>query len=71
VWLLTTVCAHCHSHGIVIAVLEMAQSAPVHELSRAEQTRFHDAPQVNVDDVLEMHAFLESFDGDLEALLQA
>lgn len=69
VWLLTTMCTHCHSHGIIIAILEIERPVPAHELSGVEETWFQDASLVGVDDVLEMHYLLEGFDGDLETLL--
>jgi len=70
VWLLTTECAYCNSHGIIIAVLEIERSVPRHELSHVERVWFHDVPPVSVDDVLEMHTLLAGFDGDLKVLLE-
>src|SRR5215208_5463203 len=76
-------CARCGSHTVAIVTVEMDDTSvsitDVSDVSLSvdalpdyldEGMPVDDAP-VSADDVLEMHEFLESFQGDLKTLLAA
>lgn len=83
-WMLMVSCGECHARNFVAAVLgdgdaEEAQLAlrrlgEEHVRSGVEfEGAEDDEPEgdpVSVDDVLEMHAFLDAFDGDFQALFR-
>lgn len=76
-------CARCRSHTVAIVTVELDESdfaiadasdigmpAEVLGARRADRLPAGAAP-VGADDVLEMHQFLASFEGDMDALLRA
>jgi CRISPR/Cas system-associated protein Cas10 (large subunit of type III CRISPR-Cas system) len=85
-WMLMVSCDECHARNFVAAVIgdgdaEEAQLAlrrlgEEHlkaKLNIEPEMDVHDIPDepVSVDDVLEMHGFLQEFDGDFKALFRA
>lgn len=83
-WMLMVTCEECHARNFVAAVIgdgdtEEAQLAlrrlgEEHVRSRESiEPEVADVPgdPVSVDDVLAMHAFLQEFDGDFQALFRA
>lgn len=84
-WMLMVSCSECHARNFVAAVIgdgdaEEAQLAlrrlgEEHVRSRIEiepELAAEDAPgePVSVDDVLEIHEFLQEFDGDFQRLFR-
>ncbi|MCE7939911.1 hypothetical protein DCC79_14330 [bacterium] len=80
-WDLAVVCNGCYTLSLIRAIVKPnaagvpAGRAPVvpevelvTELTRAERRYFSDLPPVEVDDVLDMSAFLAEFDGDFRDL---
>ncbi|MFN8593010.1 MAG: hypothetical protein U0031_16260 [Thermomicrobiales bacterium] len=80
-WMLMVTCEECHARNFVAAVIgdgdtEEAQLAlrrlgeehvRSRDTSEAEEDEMP-TEAVSVDDVLEMHAFLQEFDGDFKSL---
>jgi hypothetical protein len=79
-WFLSVTCVHCRTQGLVAALIKDARSgeAPeVVELStdisdtidrdQTDESKPSGSP-VNGDDLLDMHEFLTSFDGDFHHL---
>ncbi len=74
-WMVTVICAECHHQGFVTAIIQgrptpsakAAQTALL-ELSPAERARFAIATPVATDDLLDLHLFLDEFDGDFAGL---
>jgi hypothetical protein len=65
-WVLAVSCSHCDAHACVAAVVS---DSDVEDVTAEESASNADAgTPVTVDDVLDMHEFLESFDGDFHAL---
>lgn len=64
-WVLSVYCSHCRTQALVAAVLD-GDGAEVDTFDRAPLQ--HHYEPANVDDVLDMHRFLETFDGDFHAL---
>ena len=69
-WFLRVVCSSCHAHCLVAAIIkEDSASEVVSDLSEAEQGRFTAVEAVGADDLLDMHQFLDDFDGDFCRIL--
>jgi hypothetical protein len=68
-WFLNVHCSTCQSHALVAAVVR-EDTAPeiVTDLTEKEYASFSQANAVESDDVLEIHQFLESFEGDFSLL---
>lgn len=64
-WVLSVCCSHCRTQALVAAVVD-DEGAEVDTFDRTPLERY-DEP-ATVDDVLDMHRFLETFDGDFHAL---
>jgi hypothetical protein len=68
-WVLSICCSHCKTQALVAAVVD-GEGAEVDTFDQSEvrdYTKKADDP-ANVDDVLDMHRFLETFDGDFMSL---
>jgi hypothetical protein len=74
-------CSRCGSHTVAIVTVELDDSelsiADVSDIGLPDEIEVHlseplpvGAAPVTADDVLEMHEFLEQFDGDLATLLR-
>ncbi len=68
-WVLSVRCSHCDAQAYVAAVVD-GEGAEIDEMTKPSVTDSEDASEesVTVDDVLDLHEFLESFDGDFAAL---
>lgn len=72
VWVSAVVCNHCGTQGLVFATLrddnefELTTRADADEIAALQQL-----PPVSMDDVLDVHAFLKGFRGDVGALFEA
>jgi hypothetical protein len=86
VWMMMVQCPDCHARNFVAAVIGNADAegaadtlqhyATVHESTIAftdegPSIEAMNAPQVDIDDILAMHDFLESFDGDFKRLFRS
>ena len=74
-WMVSVVCDGCHHQGFITVVIHGRSPArarttptPLPELTPAERVRFASATPVATDDLLDLHLFLEDFDGDFAAL---
>lgn len=67
-WVLVVRCSHCDAQAYVAAVVDPEKT----EINRATKSHaVSDAgiyATISVDDVLDLHEFLEEFDGDFAAL---
>ena len=68
-WFLSVYCVPCRAQYLVTAVID-EEGAPetFTDLSAAELEKFQDAESLKVDEVLDMHSFLQKFDGDFSRL---
>jgi hypothetical protein len=71
IWVLSVCCACCSAESLVAAVVDEA-GVEVETFDRPDYGETpNEAPSAaTVDDVLDMHQFLESFDGDFQALFR-
>ncbi|TEU03294.1 MAG: hypothetical protein E3J24_04060 [Dehalococcoidia bacterium] len=68
-WFLSVYCTKCHSQSLVAAVLKDGKHPElVTDLTEEEYTKFHEMAVVDADDVLDLHDFLEEFNGDFSSL---
>ncbi|MGC9332821.1 MAG: hypothetical protein ACP5JJ_01650 [Anaerolineae bacterium] len=67
VWLLSSYCRHCDetSHVIILMRLD-ADPVPTTDLTPDEMGKAEDWSPITADDVLEIHALLDEFEGDFE-----
>ena len=70
-WFLKVVCASCHVHCMVAAIIrEDKKSRVITDLTEAEMDRFKEMEIVGEDDLLDMHDFLKDFDGDFPRIFR-
>ena len=68
-WFLSASCPACHSRCLVAAVIKEGRVPEVTtDLTQAELDRFRNVGRVTADEVLDMHNFLEDFNGDFSWL---
>jgi hypothetical protein len=69
VWLLSARCRHCDELCQVVILMPTAEEAELSaELSTEEAEALADLPPISSDDVLDLHLFMQDFDGDFEML---
>jgi hypothetical protein len=67
-WFLRAVCSACHAQSIVAAVVKEGKAPQlITDLTDAELDKFGNI-DILTDDVLDMHNFLEDFNGDFSRL---
>ena len=65
VWFLNAACPACHNKALVAAIIKENKSLEViTDLTQPELTRFATASAVSTDDILDLHSFLNEFDGN-------
>jgi len=70
-WFLRVVCASCHVHCMVAAIIrEDRKPRVITDLTEAEMERFKDIESIGEDDLLDMHDFLKDFDGDFPRIFR-
>jgi hypothetical protein len=70
-WVLSVRCSHCDAQAYVAAVVD-GEETEIDGISEPVETDSDGAAEesVSVDDVLDLHEFLETFDGDFSALFR-
>lgn len=72
VWVLGTRCRHCNVASHVVVLMRMdAVVEPVTDLTADELEAAEEWSPISIDDVLDVHALLSEFDGDLGELFQS
>ena len=68
-WFLSVSCSSCGTRGLIAAVVRDGDVAEViDDLTEAERDVFAKNEAIAVDDVLDMHTFLDGFEGDFKSL---
>jgi hypothetical protein len=71
IWVMAVKCAHCGAQGLVFAMIQEGEKPEiVNELTSQEWARFREMPQIDADDVLDVHELLREFDGDFVSLFE-
>ena len=70
-WFLRVVCASCHTHCVVAAIIrEDKRPRVITDLTETEMEMFKDMECIGEDDLLDMHDFLKDFDGDFPRIFR-
>jgi hypothetical protein len=68
-WVLSSQCQHCGHSGHVVAVVSLdGKLEPSTDLTPEETEDLAELPAITTDDVLDIYAFMQEFDGDFETL---
>jgi len=68
-WFLNVLCPNCRAHYLILAMVTREKVGEVvTDLTGSELGSFRDAGRITADEVLDMHDFLESFDGDFSLI---
>jgi hypothetical protein len=68
-WVLSTKCQHCDETCHVLVFMRLdADPAPIQDLTLEEAQAADQWPAITADDVMDVHTFLRTFDGDFETL---
>jgi hypothetical protein len=66
-WLFSIYCSSCNSRGLIYVTIKISEEAEaVTELTEAERSYFF--TPISSSDILDMHIFLEDFNGDFASL---
>jgi len=72
IWVMAVKCNHCGTQGLIFAMIKEGEKPEiVSELTARERARFREMPQIDADDLLDVHEFLRDFEGDVVSLLEA
>ena len=69
-WFLSLTCFRCRTRSLVAALIQQQSGVVVSDLTPDELSRFRKTPRVAADDVLDIHQFLDSFNGDFRGLFE-
>jgi len=70
IWIVAVKCGHCGTKGLVFAMITEEKPEVVSDLIPQEWARFKKMPQIDADDLLDVHEFLQDFDGDFVSLFE-
>jgi transcription elongation factor Elf1 len=71
IWFLRVYCPSCDTRSTVAAIIKQEKSPEfVTGLTETEVAKFKSADTVAANDVLDMHRFLDGFDGDFAGLFR-
>lgn len=69
-WFLSVFCPSCRARYLIVAMVTREKVWEViTDLTEAELDKFRGVGTVTADEVVDMHSFLKSFDGDFSRLL--
>jgi hypothetical protein len=72
VWILSTRCRHCNDSCHVVVFMHLqAEAEPIGDLTPDELGTVDEWPAITADDVLDVHALLQEFNGDFDKLFAA
>ncbi len=69
-WYLKIRCSACNCESLMAAVIRENRVSVTTDLNVTEVTRFEKAPAITADDMLDMHNFLKTYNGDVARLLK-
>lgn len=68
-WFLGAFCTVCHARCLVVAVVKEDRMPEfITDLAETELSKFRDMGRITADEMLDMHNFLENFDGNFSRL---
>ena len=70
-WFLRISCSVCQTQYLVAAIItEEKVPKVIADLTKAQLDKFRDMGKLTADDVLDVHSFLDGFDGDFSWLFR-
>ena len=70
-WVLKASCPGCHTQCLVVAIVNQEKAPEViTDLTEAELDKFNQSGILSADDVLDIHDFLQNFNGDFSQLFR-
>lgn len=71
IWAMRVNCRECRTQALLLAVVEGKAARSVYtDLTPDEWERFKDHTPISVDDVIAMHQYIQSYDGDFSEILE-
>ena len=71
IWVIAVKCNQCGTQGLIFAMIKEGEKPEtISELTAQEWARFREMPQIDVDDLLDVHEFLRDFEGDFANLFE-
>ncbi len=71
IWAMKVSCRECRTESLLLAVTENDGMRPIYtDLLPDEWDRFIDEPALGIDDVIAVHEYLETYDGDFTDILE-
>lgn len=72
IWIMSIVCKQCHTRGQIFALIrEHEDEMVMTEMTPDEWAKFQEMPQIDSDEVLDIHQLLKNFEGDFVELLES
>ena len=71
VWAMSIHCRECHTKALLLAVVNQGMVRPFEtDLVPEDWERFKASPRISIDDVIAVHQFIQSYDGDFSEILE-
>lgn len=71
VWAMRVNCRECHTKALLLAIVNQGTARPVYtDLVPEDWERFKESPPISTDDVISVHEFIQSYDGDFTDILE-
>jgi ribosomal protein L44E len=67
-WFISTYCSSCQTHYLLAATVNKEKTDITSDLMESELARFRRSHAPTADDILDMHSFLKTFQGDFTQL---
>ena len=67
-WFLSAFCPECSTQCFIVAAVREGKNVNTTDLTDAELDKFSKMDKLTADDILDMHNFLEDFEGDFSRL---
>lgn len=70
-WFLSISCPNCKNRNLIAAFMDGRRLEIISDLTPEEKTRLVESDTVTADDVIDVHQFLKSFNGDFISLFKS
>ncbi len=71
VWAMRVGCRECRTQALLLAVVHEGATHPLYtDLVPEDWQRFKDGPSISADDVIRVHQYIQSYDGDFTDILE-
>lgn len=71
VWAMRVNCRECRTKALLFAVVNKGTARSIYsDLAPEDWDRFKDSPAISVDDVIQVHEYIQAYDGDFTDILE-